>query len=1055
MGKTRIRRFYMRWWPYLWVTLAVVLTAWTWFPGSAFMAGGDIFPSLFLRPSGWLSAFHTWGTELVGVGSPQYASPNLLMGFAAAILRMIGLPPGVAQWVFMVALLLLQGWGMVFLLQVLFPFRRLAQALGGLGFVFNLFGAINDGNPVLAFAMGFFPFTAALYLTVLKRSGRRPLRYGILLGVLSLGSSFLFATPPLFAFWFLWLLAFAALAWWQMGRGFWSGSNFLLHAAFGLVFVGINGWWLYAADVVLYGAHSGVQQTFQNPFNWSWVSQRASIINLLTQQGGWSWPQLGYYPWAEPYIHGFLGVFLFLPPLLAVVGFVAGRSSWRQRLFLLGMVLLSLFIAKGFHAPFGSVNAWLYVHVPYFWLFRDPQVEWSIPLLTGMYALAALGTERLLRLATRLRIPRRNFRVKPAGALLIAILMLNGGGYALAAGTYLPRPAPGENSAFVHIPPYWKAAAAFLNRYSGRTLILPNDDFYQMPYSWGYYGADAVPTTLLHQALLLAPNTGGYLGGSTGFGDVETALVQALAAGKSIDLAPVLRKLGVRYLLVRKDILSSLPGRGIISPAFLDAYLQRQPWLHLVQRFGPLAVFALNHPGHLATESNRLTAFQGEATGMVWAGSLLPAGGVANAGSSRLFVSRSFRSLPTPSAGAVPLGRSSPGVIAVDPSSAEVFIKGTATRITLVFRTAAVIANGQTVGAWQVSRSIPLPPGASPDAVSLGLQRFPLHNLPADLGGISLPAGGLPYTVWQQQRSLASGYIRLPQGWVPIGKLKHSANLALSAPWFHPIELLQDPGFRHGLWIPPFNANNVDRAPSPQAAGLSASVDHHALRLSARTDAAGEGQTLHVIPGYRYRITFQYRHITGSAPTYAVWQVEAQQSSPADVLSATPGWHSYTTTFRPLPGVHTVQFDFYSYANGGPTVNEYRDASLLQLPLGGPRVAVYSPREVPSRNVPIHPAGSGMFTVSLSHPGYLVVKTQYHPDWAVFPGTPHPFWGYLFASPLPWPHFVADGYANGWKAQPGTYTLVYRPQLTEDLLVLLALLTGGLSILTLRRGLSA
>ena len=75
------------------------------------------------------------------------------------------------------------------------------------------------------------------------------------------------------------------------------------------------------------------------------------------------------------------------------------------------------------------------------------------------------------------------------GAVSAAVLAP---GFPLMTGAIAPVHRPVLPSTRVSVPAYWTAMASYLNGSAppGNLLVLPEDDFYQMPYTWGYYGAD-------------------------------------------------------------------------------------------------------------------------------------------------------------------------------------------------------------------------------------------------------------------------------------------------------------------------------------------------------------------------------------------------------------------------------------------------------------------------------------------------------------------------------------------------------------------------------------
>src|SRR6185437_5777807 len=65
-------------------------------------------------------------------------------------------------------------------------------------------------------------------------------------------------------------------------------------------------------------------------------------------------------------------------------------------------------------------------------------------------------------------------------------------------------------SSHVSVPVYWTAMASYLNRSAppGNLLVLPEDDYYQMPYTWGYYGADTFIRDLITRHVVDAAGQG-------------------------------------------------------------------------------------------------------------------------------------------------------------------------------------------------------------------------------------------------------------------------------------------------------------------------------------------------------------------------------------------------------------------------------------------------------------------------------------------------------------------------------------------------------------------
>jgi hypothetical protein len=104
-----------------------------------------------------------------------------------------------------------------------------------------------------------------------------------------------------------------------------------------------------------------------------------------------------------------------------------------------------------------------------------------------------------------------------------------------------------------------------------------------MRYTWNYYGADRVAEELL-------PNP------TTWPTDTEFRMIQD---DSPQSLAPYLARQHVRYIVQRNDIVTTLPGRHILSPQYIHAYLHHQRNVHFVRSFGRLDLYELNRRDYL------------------------------------------------------------------------------------------------------------------------------------------------------------------------------------------------------------------------------------------------------------------------------------------------------------------------------------------------------------------------------------------------------------------------------------------------------------------------
>ena len=92
--------------------------------------------------------------------------------------------------------------------------------------------------------------------------------------------------------------------------------------------------------------------------------------------------------------------------------------------------------------------------------------------------------------------------------------------------------------------------------------MLPLDDFYQVPTTWGFYGSDTLPIELIHRPTITR-NPQRYIGDSGDFDDLVQAVQDALEGGDPAAVPGALRALGVSHVIVRKDIDFASPIRTV------------------------------------------------------------------------------------------------------------------------------------------------------------------------------------------------------------------------------------------------------------------------------------------------------------------------------------------------------------------------------------------------------------------------------------------------------------------------------------------------------------
>lgn len=883
------------------IILAVVGVAIFW--RSGYIAGGDVWPLTFVPGNNaWQQNWPIWGPTVTGIGSPQYNPTMLVWSLFAGLVSLFHLTGPHQQDVFLAVLLVGEGMGTTHLVRALYPKRPLMAIIVGLAVPLSLYNAIAFLNPIQAFAIGWFPFSAGVIVN--SRAFPWYLK-SVRLGLLTLGLWVLAGTPPMAVIWVIWVAIWLAFSF----RRQWSHIGRTVIGSVVLAIL-LNAWWAYAAAITLDGG--SIAQTFSGPLAWAWVNQHASLLNLLSMQGQWSWPQKVYYPWSVTYHHGILPWLLFAPFLLALIS-AFWMQRERNRWMWIGWGGVSLWIGQGTHPPFGWINTWLYMHAPLFWLFRDPQVEMDILLLVSLMMLAGLVIDEFYKnLKNFGRFKARSGISVVFVTIAAATLMSNG--YGLITGHAFPHHvAASTPSSNVHVPTYWSWAARFLNSPShagGRILALPNDDFYQMPYRWGFYGTDSIAQSYFHApVVLLNPNPSGYLAGTASYQETLSRLYTAIASHPEEHIAPMLRSMGIHWIVERGDINWQVRGRNILPAPYIKWYLAHQPGIQKVRTFGALTVYRVQSYQHVVSVASQAD---------VWSGNAVPPLAIPKTLTSRIAhgnVAWLFRKAPH-----LPVGQRVQELPTLDvphylpvTHSGYLYLRPTTVAVQARWRRDHLtvrlvgfpIRQGSRIIRWTRSEDIPL---SSP--------------LPAIVG---VQVGGSNFTWSSQSRAFRGGHF------VTVGSYTlptENGSTTIKLLRGHNIPLATS-------WSAVGNCNAYAALPASQTQLWERALTGGGIELHAGTQAACSEKVSQEAAGPGIlSVSVQSKHVEGKPPAVAL--LEGRRVIMHTVLgmsSTWSVWSGYTdSALRRRLSVFT-----YSFASPGhPTINDYRVA-LTQFHVGAQR----------------------------------------------------------------------------------------------------------------------
>jgi len=582
------------------VAISAALTVQTWIRRGSTIAGGDL-----VVPNGtaWIAHLFepwTWGGSTLG--EPSQLPLTLPWAATVTLVGAVGGDTGFAQGVWYTLLFVGSGLAALGLLAAL-KLGPVASLTGAAVYIFNPY-VITWVNTYDPYMVALFLLAALPALIVAAGTGSMSLRSSTALIALSsplLGYAFL--NPPLVGM-ILGLFLFAPLiVAWVDGRQ--AGARSLRALLFATpLLISSSAYWAIPATLHL---ASGIPSWFFD-LGWTFVEGRASIRNALWVNTHWLWNYAEYFPYAGLYETLPFSIARFALPAIAFSGLaIATRPRLNQngRLARLAVAAstLALFVivlSTGTNFPGNALFLALY-RLPYGWLLREPArflmlvgLAYSVLIAT---TIAALQGESLVEVwsKSRARWPMLRFAVGPASiaTVLLVGFPLYSGGFVPDGGPTLAPWAVSSRPTHVQMPTYWTEMARMVDAapVKGGVLVLPPDDWYEMPYTW-YYGTDAFVVQLVSRHVVL-PTSQAYTPASVELTSAVRLLAASILRRDWQQVESVAAILDTPLILVRGDIQAQYPNHSIVAPGELSKALGSAPNFGLLKQVGPLELFGL------------------------------------------------------------------------------------------------------------------------------------------------------------------------------------------------------------------------------------------------------------------------------------------------------------------------------------------------------------------------------------------------------------------------------------------------------------------------------
>jgi arabinofuranan 3-O-arabinosyltransferase len=858
-------------------TIVSLIAVQTWFQAGATIATGDLAPPV--APAAEYASH--WNHLTGGEGAPTFDLVGAPYAAWVDVWGSLGLGEDVAQRLWLTLLFAGSAAAVVFLA---FGFTSNPVAAGAAGMLatFNPYRLVVGPDSIPMAAVLVAALLAGLTVRAALRPERRP--SVVVFAVASLGLGYVMTNPPHVVLVIAWVAVCTGIAILIRPGTLGRVARFLARAT--PLALLVNLWWIVPALMTVTADSFNERFTAATVDDWTWTHERATLANALTLNTHWGWTHAEYFPYADKLDDSPYDLFLLALPVLAIAGILlAWRTHRRLVIGLTATALVAAWLATGLNGPVPEVNRWLYDTMPGYWLFREPS---KIVLLVALplAVLAGLGLSFLLSRQSSTR--QRFLGVGLAAAALLYV-------HPLFTGDVVPDERPVLPSAHVRVPDAWENASATLNAEprAGKVLVLPRSDEYQVPTTWGYYGASFTQAMIARPVLETRP--GGYFDPPQVVASLVESIETDLANGRTQGITDRLTALGARYILLRRDIDHDFPDRRIVRPGALAPTLARTPGIQHIRSFGLLELYGV---GGARANGNEVFA----ATPVLYAGT-----GDAVAP-------------------AIETVSGSPGFVADRDSQRSIMEAGIrpARLIRLeheVARRIAVKRQGKTVRVRL----------ADPFRLSVGGRRIEGRGREA----VRVPAArGTPVIVTAGEAVMSAR--RVSRRWLNLGLVGLQAGESVNV-WRRSGARSIDPPAR--ARVRDCNATD-DR--SPRAVGLRASIVRRnglrTIRLAARAHAACVGIPLVAgrLPDL-YRVSFRYRQLRGGTPQVCLLQLGVGRCASLPALESGRTWKSFTASIRPQRRATGLTLFVYATGTGHApgTVTEYQAFRLERYSRGG------------------------------------------------------------------------------------------------------------------------
>lgn len=592
----KLRILNNRWFLYFAFFFFGIIISLTWYEADSFIARGDTYPKINSVET-FLKSFYLWSDEHFGYFNP---ASSVIYHWALWALLEIIFGASLGQTIFY-GLMIGGSMLWIYLLTIKFFNNKLAGVLSSLFYVFNFFFVNYSYAQTVSYSAFFIPLLVLLTTNIvdkMKKQLNHIRETVIFLIVASTAIPILYVNPAA-----LYTTIMTVASFWVFY--FVTNKDIRKRIAINLFTICISSaillsWFIFVNYTYLVYSNSSLE--FVTETNWQWSHARLTLPNVLRLDGAWAWDDYRDPFYKALYENPFMLTTSYIPISLSFAAFgfaVLKRDEhfWQILFFSTSIALIILFLTNSTN----QLGQFVYDVLPYSFTLREPYTKLLPPLVFFMSLLIAYSIKAILSKASfigkiRSNSPGNNFYIRNRWKGLITIIL---GSLLLANGSQLIGknhlesiilPGYGDDFSIYSKPPqYWSEAAKWINQQPGdwKVLFLPNNDYYQMPYDWGYYGVDFLsfyidkPVVMQQYNYLLPKETTDSIG----------LIYKTISANDTVTFQHLLDIYNIRYILQRNDVLNDFGERKIIDPALIKSFLSSQNEITKVKQFGKLDIY--------------------------------------------------------------------------------------------------------------------------------------------------------------------------------------------------------------------------------------------------------------------------------------------------------------------------------------------------------------------------------------------------------------------------------------------------------------------------------